>query len=174
MIQTRPQPKAGGIFGEHLIDRSLDRQERWQAFGRSGALTLLVPRLECDAAVGARWINHAEIVLTEKRAGVPARQHHRLPFLLNSPHCRLDRHSGVLRVGLDQAGLPHDVQVIGLDDQSSLATGAALVALKLRHRGISKNGGLSIGNPWQPATIGLHKSSESPLRFRCAAYRAVR
>lgn len=152
-----------------MIDNSIDRQERRQALGSSGLLALVVAGFHSNAAIRPCRINCADIVLAQEGTRMTASQEHDLHILSNFAYHLVEGLPRMIAIDIDESRFAQHVEVFGLDNEVAFAAGAALVALKSRHRMERAEQGYS----WcdKPATAGLHKSSDLLLRFACGASR---
>ena len=94
----------------------------------SRRLALFISCLQANAHVGSRGI-HRATVLFQKRARAATRDHQAAADVaLESLQHFVNRLLSAVAVCRNQFGLPHDIKVIGFDNQMPFAAGATLIA----------------------------------------------
>lgn len=79
-------------------------------------------------------MNRAEVVFAEKWAGMAAGNDNGPPEVAAEKlKCLGDAQAGIVPISFDETRLPHHVNFVRLNDEASLAAGAALVALEPWH-----------------------------------------
>ena len=110
-----------------------DGLKRWQSFNSAAELALIVSGLHPDATVRPRGIDATAVVFAEKLALAATIEQHRHALLDDLLHHLIHVLAGVVTIRLDQSWFAEHVDLVALDKKMALATGSALIALKLCH-----------------------------------------
>ena len=110
-----------------------DGLKRWQTFNPTAELALIVADLHSDAAVRASGIDATAVVFAEKLALAATIEQHRHALLDDLLHHLIHVLAGVVAIRLDQSWFAEHVDFVAFNQQMSLATGSALIALVLGH-----------------------------------------